>query len=380
MTARSLAPFGTSIFSEMTRLAIEHDAINLSQGFPDFEGPAEIVERAAQELRAGENQYARSLGHPLLVRTIADNIRDDYDISLDPMTQVCVTSGATEALAASLLGLLDPGDAVVLFEPFYDSYLACARLAGAEVRTLPLRHPDFALDEEALDGALAGAKLLLLNTPHNPSGKVFPRAELEAIARLCRQHGTLVLTDEVYEHLAFAGHSHVPIATLPGMFDSTLTVSSIAKTYSFTGWKIGWVTGPARLVAAAQAAHQFLTFTVNTPIQRAMAWGMREFRGEYFARIRRDFESRHRLLVGVLSEAGFEPSPAQGGYFVLAKFGGHSGDTGAAFARELNAKKRVTALPVDSFYLGDKSEGHGLLRFAFCKSEATIRAAGERLR
>ena len=236
------------------------------------------------------------MGHPELVAAIADTLREDQGRILDPMTDVVVTSGATEGLAASLLGQLDPGDAVVVFEPYYDSYHAGTVMAGAELRTVPLRHPDFALDVEALDTALRGARLLLLNTPHNPTGKVFTRSELESIAELCRQHDVTVLTDEVYEHLAFDGREHVSIATLPGMHERTLVVSSAGKTFSFTGWKLGWVTGPKHLVAATQAAHQFLTFTVNTPMQRTMAWTLREYREPFFRELRHRFEERRDLL------------------------------------------------------------------------------------
>jgi N-succinyldiaminopimelate aminotransferase len=380
MIARRLAPFGTSIFSEMTGLAIRHDAINLSQGFPDFEGPQPIVDRAAEELARGENQYARSMGHPELVRAIADTVHEYYGHKLDPMTQVVVTSGATEGLAASLLGLLDPGDRVVMFEPFYDSYMAISHLAGAELRTVPLAHPDFALDEAALAKALQGARLLLLNTPHNPTGKVFSPDELARIAQLCQRNDVIVLCDEVYEHLAFRGHRHIPISTLAGMADRTLTVSSAAKTYSFTGWKVGWVTGPERLIAATQAAHQFLTFTVNTPMQRTIAWTLRAYREDYFAAIRAEFEERQALLIEVLESCGFQTSKASGGYFTLASFAQHSSKNGHDFARELIQDAGVAALPVDSFYLSDKDEGHRLLRFAFCKNKATIAAAGDRLR
>ncbi|PIE21895.1 MAG: aminotransferase [Planctomycetota bacterium] len=380
MTATRLAPFGTSIFAEMTRLALENQAINLSQGYPDFEGPAPVIERAAEEFRKGQNQYARTMGDPELVSAIAETLLEDQGRVLDPMTDVVVTSGATEGLAASLLGLLNPGDSVVVFEPYYDSYHAGTVLAGAQLRTVPLRHPDFEVDLEALEAALQGARLLLLNTPHNPSGKVFTRSELEDIASLCQQHDVTVLTDEVYEHLAFDGREHISIATLPGMHERSLVVSSAGKTFSFTGWKIGWVTGPKELVAATQAAHQFLTFTVNTPVQRTMAWTLREYREPYFRELRHRFEERRKLLIQELTSCGFEAAPAQGGYFLLTRFAKHSDKSGAEFARELITKHGVAALPVDSFYLSDKSEGHALIRFAFCKSRETILAAGKRLR
>ena len=253
MIAERLQPFGTTIFSEMTALALEHRAINLSQGFPDFEGPPEIVEAAVLALRSGHNQYPRSMGVPPLVQAIAQHQLDQYQLDYDPMREVVVFSGATEGIASSLLGLLNPGDEVLVFEPFYDSYPACIAMAGAVPRFCTLRFPDFALDPDALAACFSDrTKLVLLNTPHNPTGKVFEPSELKVIADLCHRHDAYVLADEVYEHLTYDDARHVPMASLPGMRDRTLTLSSAGKTYSLTGWKIGWATGPASMVAAAQ--------------------------------------------------------------------------------------------------------------------------------
>ena len=262
----------------MTRLALEHGAINLAQGFPDFDGPSGIVDVAVAALRAGHNQYARSMGLPALTQAVAAHQRRLYGLEYDPLSEVVVFSGATEGIASFLLGFIEPGDEVVVFEPFYDSYPVMASLAGATVRPYTLRFPDFAIDPIALEALFTPkTRLLILNTPHNPSGKVFTRAELETIADICRRRDVVVLADEVYEHLTYGDAVHVPMATLPGMRERTFTLSSSGKTYSFTGWKIGWGTGPKPLAAAAQAAHQFVTFATSTPMQHAAAFALTEF-------------------------------------------------------------------------------------------------------
>jgi N-succinyldiaminopimelate aminotransferase len=381
VVAERLRPFGTSIFAEMTALANTHGAINLSQGFPDFEGPAEILEAAVAALRAGHNQYARSMGHPLLVEAIADKVRSLYGLDVDPYTQITVFCGATEGIASSLLGLLDPGDEVILFEPFYDSYPAIVALAGATPRFYTLRFPDFAIDLDALAALFNDrTRLLVLNTPHNPTGKVFTPAELEGIAALCRTRDVLVLTDEVYEHLTYDDHRHVPMATLPGMFERTLTLSSTGKTFSFTGWKIGWAVGPAPLVEAAQAAHQFVTFCAPAPLQVAMATAIRDFRESYFARLQADYVERRDLLVSALTDAGFRVAVPQGTYFIVADFTGVSDRDDRTFARTLVEQHGVASIPPSAFYTAAPEEGRRLLRFAFCKRIETLAAAAERLR
>lgn len=380
MIASRLRPFGTTIFSEMTRLAQEHGAINLAQGFPDFEGPEAIREAAVEALRGGHNQYARSMGTPELVRALAERTGDLYGLDYDPMTEVSVFSGATEGIAASLLGLLEPGDEIIVFEPFYDSYNAIARLAGATVRHCTLRFPDFALDADALAALFnERTRLLLLNSPHNPTGKVFSPDELAIIAGLCRLHDVWVVSDEVYEHLTFDGVPHVPIATLPGMRERTLTLSSSGKTYSYTGWKIGWALGPAPLVAAAQAAHQFLTFSTATPLQLAVANALKRFHHDYFATLRSEYEARRDLLLHTLRRAGFRPSVPQGTYFILADFSDLSEADDRTFARELIEKAGVAALPPSPFYEARPEEGRRLLRFAFCKKTETLQEAASRL-
>jgi N-succinyldiaminopimelate aminotransferase len=390
--AHRLAPFGTTIFSEMTKLAQEHGAVNLAQGFPDFEGPREILDAAKRALDAGENQYARSLGHPKLVAAIAEKYRALHGLEFDPTSEVVVFAGATEGIACALLGLLSPGDEAILFEPFYDSYPPCVALAGATARYCTLRFPDFALRESDLAPLFTTrTRLLLLNSPHNPTGKVFTRAELELIARLCREHDVLVVTDEVYEHVVYAEDGATatprivsPIASLPGMGERTLTLSSAGKTFSLTGWKIGWGVGPRHLVAAAQAVQQYVTFAVATPLQVAMADAIGRFQRDYFAQLQRDYTRRRDFLVGVLREVGFDVAAPSGAYFVLAdrtrRFPREEFGDDRALARTLVEKFGVAAIPPSVFYAQDREEGRRLLRFAFCKRMETLEKAAERLR
>jgi N-succinyldiaminopimelate aminotransferase len=379
--AKKLEPFGTTIFAEMTALALEHDAINLAQGFPDFEGPAEIVEAAVAALRSGDNQYARSRGHPELVEAIADSYRKYYRLSYDPMEEVVVFSGATEGIAASMLGTLDPGDEVILFEPFYDSYPPGLALSGAVPRYLTLRFPDFALDGDALrDLVTDRTRMIVLNTPMNPPGKVFTRAELQIIADLCLEHDLLALTDEVYEHLVFDGAEHVPLASRPGMRERTLTLSSAGKTYSFTGWKIGWGTGPRSLIDAAQAAHQFLTYAVATPLQRAVAYALRNHGEGYLTGFKEEYRSRRDFLVSTLEEVGLAVTLPAGTYFILVDFTDVFDGDDREFAYWLTRKHGVGAIPASAFYRPGLPEGRHLARFAFCKRMESLQAAGERLR
>jgi N-succinyldiaminopimelate aminotransferase len=381
MTATRLRPFGTTIFSEMTRLAQEHGAINLAQGFPDFDGPPEVVDAAIDAMQRGHNQYARSMGHAAVVQAIAEKVQRFGGGRYDPMTEVLVTSGATEGIAAAVLGLVEPGDEVIAFEPFYDSYPATVAMAGGVLRTCPLRFPDFALDGDRLAALFSErTKLLILNTPHNPTGKVFSRAELQVVADLCQRHGVTVLADEVYEHLTYDGFGHVSIATLPGMRERTLTLSSSGKSYSFTGWKVGWATGPAPLVQAAQAAHQFLTFSTATPLQVAVGKALARLGDDYYAELRQQYGARRDYLLGVLREAGFTPAVPRGTYFVVASYERLSGLDDQAFARELVSRHGVAVIPPSVFYKSEPEEGRRLVRFAFCKRRETLERAAERLR
>ena len=380
MITEKLVPFGTTVFAEMTSLAQRHNAINLAQGFPDFEGPAEIVEAAVQAIRSGENQYARSRGHPPLVEAIAEAQLRNYGLEYDPMREVVVFNGATEGIAASLLGLLNPGDEVILFEPFYDSYPPCIALAGAIPRFITLRFPDFALDGDALR-ALVNKKtrMIVLNTPMNPTGKVFTKGELETIAEVCLENDLLALTDEVYEHLVFDGAVHMPLAALPGMRERTLTLSSAGKTYSFTGWKVGWGTGPATMMDAAQAAHQFLTYTIATPLQTAVAFALQNFTAEFIGKFRAEYLARRDFLASTLETVGFDVAVPKGTYFILADFTPVFEGDDWEFARWLTAEHGVAAIPPSSFFQADAEEGRRLARFAFCKKMGTLEAAAERL-
>jgi N-succinyldiaminopimelate aminotransferase len=376
-----LVPFGTTVFAEMTALAEKHGAINLAQGFPDFEGPAEIVEAAVRALRSGRNQYARSRGHPPLVEAIADSVHRYYGLDYDPMTEVVVFNGATEGIAASLLGILNPGDEVILFEPFYDSYTPCIAMAGAIPRFLTLRHPDFSLDGEALRALVNDrTRMIVLNTPMNPTGKVFTEEELEVIACVCRENDIVALTDEVYEHLVFDGAKHRPLATLPGMRERTLTLSSAGKTYSFTGWKVGWGTGPKDLVNGAQAAHQFLNYTIATPLQEAVAFALQNYGETFIAQFRAEYLARRDFLVAALRDVGLDVAVPRGTYFILADFTPMFEGDDWAFARWLTTEHGVAALPPSSFFQADAEEGRRLSRFAFCKKMVTLEEAAGRLR
>jgi N-succinyldiaminopimelate aminotransferase len=380
MIAKRLQPFGTTIFSEMTQAAIQHGAINLSQGYPDFEGPAEIMEAARGALLAGHNQYARSMGHPKLVGAISQRLAADYGLQVDPLTQIGVTSGATEAISAFMLGFVDPGDEVILIEPYYDSYPATVAMAGGRCRCVTLQFPDFELDAEALEAAVTDkTRLLILNNPHNPTGKVFSKAELGVIAAFAQRHNLMVLSDEVSDHLTFDGATHTPLCTLPGMWERTYTVSSTGKTFSFTGWKIGWGYGPAALVKAAQSAHQFLTYCSATPLQVAMALALEAFRGDYIKDLVATYDAQRQILMEGLVAAGFQVAPPAGTYFALADFSALSQEKDRAFAHRLIKEAGVATIPPSVFYQGDPGAGQNLLRFAFCKRPKTLEAALERL-
>ena len=380
-TSRKLEPFGTTIFSEMTRLAQKHQAVNLSQGFPDFDGPTTILDAATRAMAAGENQYARSMGHPALVAAIATRLRDDYGIERDPLIEVAVFSGATEAIASSLLGLLNPGDDVVLFEPYYDSYPAACALAGATPRYYTLRAPEFRIEKERLDAIVTDrTRVLLLNTPHNPTGRRFDESELDVVADVCRRHDIVCVADEVYEHLTYAPARHVSIATRPGMAERTLSISSAGKTFSLTGWKIGWASGPVELIGAAQAAHQFVTFATATPFQVAIAQALTDGAHDYFETLRDEYRERRDFLVDVLDDVGFRPFVPEGTYFVLADFSDLDDRDDVAFVRRLMEEIGVAAIPPSVFYAADPDAGRRMVRFAFCKRRDTLEEAARRLR
>jgi N-succinyldiaminopimelate aminotransferase len=368
--AARLEGLGTTIFTEMTALAQRSGAINLGQGFPDTDGPSEVIEAAVAALRGGENQYAPLGGVQSLREAVHEHQRSYY--GLDP-EDVLVTFGATEAIAAALLGLLNPGDEVVVLEPYYDSYAACIAFAGARRRPVTLRPPEFALDIDELQAAAGPrAQVLLLNTPHNPTGRVLGAGELEAIARVCIEHDLVCVSDEVYEHLVYDGE-HVPIATFPGMAERTLTISSVGKSFSFTGWKIGWCSGPAELVAAVRGVKQYLTFAGGTPLQHAAAAALRLPSGHLEA-LRDELRAKRNLLCVGLTEAGLNPLIPAGTYFVNADVGADA----AAFCATLPERCGVVAIPTSVFY-DDAGAAPTLVRFAFCKREDVIAEAARRL-
>jgi N-succinyldiaminopimelate aminotransferase len=376
-TSRRLAGFGTTVFTEMTALAQRYGAVNLGQGFPDFDGPEFVKQAAIDALRAGHNQYARMAGELTLVSAIADHERRFHGLDYDPETEVTVHAGATEGLFATLSALLDPGDEVVAFEPFYDSYPAAAALSGARLVTVPLRPPDFAFDPVALSAAVTDrTRAVLVNSPHNPTGKVFQRTELEAVAALARRHDLVAVTDEVYEHLVFDG-AHVPLASLPGMRERTVTISSTGKTFSLTGWKIGFSCAPPRLASAIRAVHQFVIFAVATPLQRAMAVALAAG-DDYYARLGSDYRGRRERLCNGLSDAGFDVLRPQGTYFALADIRSLGEDDDVAFCRRLPEATGVAAIPVTAF-CRDKSAYRHLVRFAFCKRDETLDEGVRRL-
>ena len=372
----ALEPFGVSVFTEFTELANRHGALNLSQGFPDFDGPDFIVEAAYAAMKAGHNQYAPSHGVPELRAAIAGKAGRLYGLDVDPDTEVTVFSGATEAIFSSIMALVEPGDEVVLFEPTYDSYPPGVAMAGGVARYVPLTFPDFRLEHAALEAVLGDrTRLIVLNTPNNPTGKVFTPRELRIIADAARRHDAIVLCDEVYEHLTYGDHRHVPLATLDR--DRTVTISSTAKTFSMTGWKIGYALAAPEVSRAIRMAHQFVTFATSTPFQHAMAQAI-ERSDDYYGTFGEEYDGRRQLFLDYLQRAGFEIIAPQGTYYVMADITPLGFDDDVAFCRYLPAEVGVAAIPVSAFYQGRRL-GRNLVRFAFCKRRSMLREAGERL-
>jgi len=372
-----LQGFGTTIFAEMTALALRHEAVNLGQGFPDFDGPDFVKRAAIAAIEAGKNQYARSHGIPDLNAAIAEHRARFYGLTYDPDSEITVTCGATEAIASTILALCDVGDEVVLFEPFYDSYLATLAMAGATARVVTLRAPDFRFDPAELEAAIGPrTRAILLNSPHNPSGKVFTTEELELVARLCQKHDILAITDEVYEHLVFAG-KHVPLATLPGMRERTVMISSTGKSFSFTGWKVGWVCATPDLSKAVRTAHQFITFCTPPPFQFAMTAALRAG-DDYFAGFLADYRARRDRLCEGLASVGFDVLVPAGTYFVCTDIRPLGFTDDMTLCRMLPEKVGVAAIPNSAFY-ANKEEGRHLVRWAFCKTDAVLDAGIARL-
>jgi N-succinyldiaminopimelate aminotransferase len=379
LTAK-LQGFGTTIFAEMSALAIDTGSVNLGQGFPDTDGPREVLDAAIDAINGGLNQYPPGAGLPVLRQAIVQHQQRFYGVSYDPDTEVLVTAGATEALAGALLGMLDTGDEVVVFDPMFDSYAPCIALAGAVPKPVLLRGPNYDFDPDEFRSAIGPkTKLILLNTPHNPTGRVFTRDEVQCIADVAIERDLVVVTDEVYEHLIFDNAEHVALAAIPGMRERTLVISSGGKTFNTTGWKIGWMCGPAALVSASRTAKQFLTYVNGGPFQPAIAVGL-QLPDSFFEALAADLQAKRDRLMPGLIEAGFDVYPTNGTYFVTADIRPLQPDgDGMAFCRQLPHACGVVAIPNEVLYL-DKEAGRHLVRFAFCKRLDVIDEAVRRLK
>ena len=377
-----LQGFGSTIFAEMTALAVETGSINLGQGFPDYDGPRQVLDAAVEAIRSGQNQYPPGPGVPVLREAVAEHQSRFWGLEYDPATEILVTAGATEALAGALLGLLETGDEVALLEPMYDSYQACIALAGAVTRPVLLRPPSYDFDPDEFRAAVTPkTRAILLNTPHNPTGAVLSDEQLRLVAEIAVERDLIVISDEVYEHLTYDGVVHRSIATYPGMRERTLVISSGGKTFNTTGWKVGWICGPAPLVAAARAAKQFLTYVSSGPFQPAIATGLR-LPDSYFRDLADDLQVKRDLLMTGLEEAGFEVFRPRGTYFVTVDIRpvDPSGD-GYAFCRSLPERCGVVGIPNVVFYdRAHRAEGRHLVRFAFCKRAELIDEAVTRLK
>ena len=370
--------FGTTIFAEMSALAASTGAINLGQGFPDTDGPRAMLDAAVAAINGGRNQYPPGPGVPELRAAVAAHQRRFYGLDVDPDREVLVTAGATEAIAAVVLALCEPGEEVVTFEPYYDSYAATIALAGAVRRTSVLRFPDFAVDDDSLRAAFSPrTRLVLLNTPHNPTGKVFSRAELELVCALAREHDAWVVTDEVYEHLVFDGAEHVPVATLPGMAERTVTISSGGKTFSATGWKVGWLHGPEAAVTAARTVKQFLTYVASGPFQPAVALAL-GLGDEVYDGLASSLQAKRDLLCEGLQAGGLQVTRPAGTYFVIADAAPLGVTDALDFCRRLPSLCGVVGVPVSVFH-DDVDAARTLVRFAFCKRDDVLHDAVDRL-
>jgi len=378
--ARRIREFRPTVFAEMSDLSARSGAINLGQGFPDFPGPDFVKDAAKRAIDADLNQYAHPHGVPALRQAIARDWTNRFGGDVDPDRHVTVTSGATEAIFDAIVALLDPGDELVTFEPFYDSYPASVSMAGGIMKAVRLHEPDWRFDISDFEDAITDrTRVILLNTPHNPTGKVFSTSELESVAALAIAHDLVVVTDEVYDRIVFDDAVHVPIATLPDMWDRTLTINSTGKTFSLTGWKIGYALGPDHLVSALRAVHQFVTFATATPFQAAMAEAIEAAIGNgYYDELTASYQERRDVLAGILDGAGLPALPIGGSYFLQASFAHLPFDSDVAFCRWLIEQVGVTPIPPSAFYL-DPASAPKLVRFCFAKSVSTLREAGKRL-
>jgi N-succinyldiaminopimelate aminotransferase len=376
-TAHRLDGIPPTIFTTMSALAMRTGAVNLGQGFPDADGPASVLAAADRAMRNGGNQYAPGPGVPAMRQAIARHQQRHYGIELDPDREIVVTTGCTEGVAAALLGLVDPGDEVIVLEPYYDSYVAMIQMAGGVRRPVTLHAPDFRLDPDQLRRAVGPrTRFVLLNSPHNPTGTVLTRDELQAVADVAVEHDLVVITDEVYEHLTFDDHEHVPLATLPGMWERTLSLSSAGKSYSVTGWKVGWATGPAELVSALLGAKQWLTFTSGAPLQPAIAVALDE-EPDWPRALARDLQARRDLLCDGLADLGLDVRRPEGTYFALTDISSLGWADGMEFCLALPERAGVVAIPTQPFH--DSRAGDQLVRWAFCKDASVIDEALRRL-
>jgi aminotransferase len=376
--SRKAKRFTESVIREMTRLCRQHGAVNLAQGFPDFPAPDAIKEAACRAINADVNQYAITWGAPSLRNAIAEKAKRSYGMRVDPEREIAVTCGATEAMIASILAIVDPGDEVIIFEPFYENYGPDAILAGAVPRFVPLRPPDWAFDPDELAAAFTDrTRGIILNTPNNPTGKVFTRDELETIATLCRKWDVVAFSDEIYDHITYDGTVHTPIATLPGMADRTVTINALSKTYSVTGWRVGWTIASPELTSGIRKVHDFLTVGAAAPLQEAGAIAL-AFPDAYYEALRRDYTARRDLLLSGLRGAGFQCEPPRGAYYILADAAALGCRDDVSYARRLVETVGVGAVPGSSFFSRPEL-GRSVLRFAFPKTPATLQEAVARL-
>ena len=379
--ARRVETFGTTIFTEVNTLAQQYAALNLGQGKPDFDTPPDVVQHLIAAAQAGQfNQYAPGSGTASLRKAIADHAGRFYNLDISPADGIVVTSGATEGIFAAILGLTDPGDEVIVIEPFYDSYVPNILMAHAVPVYVPLHPPTWTLNPDELRAAFTEkTRAIIVNTPQNPTGRVFTREELTLIADLCREHDVTVISDEVYEHLLFDEAEHIPMATLPEMFERTVTVSSAGKLFSATGWKVGWVSGPPELVEGVARAHQFITFAVHHPSQEAIAYAL-NLPDAYFTAFQNMYATKRQLMLAALDSGGLSYTVPEGTYFVMANYTAIFSGTPMEFTRSLVKEVGVACIPPESFYSAEHAHiGNGYVRFAFCKSDEMLREVGERM-
>lgn len=375
---RRLTPFGSSVFAEITALAKKHNAVNLGQGFPDFDTPEELKSIAAKAIMDGHNQYAVSAGEPTLREAIAEHSFRFYGQSVNPNTDICVTSGASEALLCAMLGFIESGDEVIVFEPCFDVYLPGIHWAGGKAVAITLHAPDFRFNPDELKQAITPrTKAILLNTPHNPTGTVFTLEELSLIRDICVEHNLICISDEVYEHIVFQPNKHIRIATLDGMSERTITISSGGKTFSATGWKCGWAIGSEKLIASIKRVHQFTVFASSTPQQYAIAHGLR-LPDSFFEELSTSYTNRRNYLHDGLSTSPLSIQPPQGTYFITASISGFTEMDGAEFASWCIRELGVAIIPLQKFYLNEQC-GRPLVRLCFCKRDETLSQGLERL-